>query len=57
MQVSQETEKRMRCLDNITDSMDRNLTKLWETVKDSAAWCAAVRGVVKSAVCEKSDTT
>ena len=57
MQVSQETEKRMRCLDNITDSMDRNLTKLWETVKDSAAWCAAVRGVVKSAVREKSDTT
>ena len=40
--------QRMRWLDGIPDSMDMNLSKLWEIVEDGDAWHAVLHGVTKS---------
>ena len=40
-------QQRMKCLDSTTDSMDMNLSKLQEIVKDRGAWHAAVHRVAE----------
>ena len=41
-------QQRMRCLHSIMDSVDMNLSKLWEMIKDGEAWRAAVHGDAES---------
>ena len=52
--------QRMRWLDGITDTMNMNMGKSWEMVRDKEAWHAAVHGVteswtVKKTECQRSD--
>ena len=46
-------QQRMRWLDGITHSMDMNLGKLWEMVRDRESWC----GVASPWGCKEEDTT
>ena len=49
--------QRIRCLDSITNSMEMDFSKLWETIKDRRACCGIVLGVTKSLTWLRNLTT
>ena len=51
MKGKRREQERTRWLGGIIDSVDMNLSKLWEMVKDRGAWHAAVHGIARSQTC------
>ena len=57
LKAKRREQQRVPWLDGSPDSMNMNLSKLHEILKDRGAWCAAVHGVVKSQTCLSDWTT
>ena len=51
MKGKRREQQRTRWLGGAIDSVDMNLSKLWEMVKDRGAWHAAVHGIARSQTC------